>query len=115
MQIQENKGEAQRLAGQMRHVEAVIKMLDPTFNLRRIAAKRGSIGARSTAAPGTAQDGHRAHDSAGDRRADLGGSQYKEARQAGAGGPDLASLRNHDGKRVQRTNEGSPAQWRLIG
>ena len=39
-QIQENKEEAQRLAGQMIHVEAVIKMLDPTFNLRRIAVKR---------------------------------------------------------------------------
>ncbi len=33
-QILENKEEAQRLAGQMLHVEAVIKMLDPTFNLR---------------------------------------------------------------------------------
>jgi hypothetical protein len=39
-QILENKDEAQRLAGQMLHVEAVIKMLDPTFNLRRIAVKR---------------------------------------------------------------------------
>jgi hypothetical protein len=52
-QIQENKEEAQRLAGQMLHVEAVIKMLDPTFNLRRIAVKRGSSWARSTAAPWT--------------------------------------------------------------
>jgi len=25
----------------------------------------------------------------------------------------LASLRNDDGKGVQRTNEGSPARWRL--
>jgi hypothetical protein len=24
-----------------------------------------------------------------------------------------SSLRNHDGKGVQRTNEGSPARWRL--
>src|ERR1700736_7032824 len=39
-QILENKEEAQRLAGQMLHVEAVIKMLDPTYNLRRIAVKR---------------------------------------------------------------------------
>ncbi len=36
----ENKQEHENLAGQMRHVEAVIKMLDPTFNLRRIAVKR---------------------------------------------------------------------------
>ena len=39
-QILENKQEAQRLAGQMLHVEAVIKMLDPTYNLRRISVKR---------------------------------------------------------------------------
>ena len=39
-QILENKEEAQRLVGQMLHVRAVIKMLDPTFNLRRTAVKR---------------------------------------------------------------------------
>jgi hypothetical protein len=39
-QILENKTEALRLADSMRHVEAVIKMLDPTYNLRRIAVKR---------------------------------------------------------------------------
>src|SRR5258707_1149771 len=39
-QILENKEEAQRLAGQMLHIEAVIKMLDPTYNLRRISVKR---------------------------------------------------------------------------
>lgn len=40
-QILENKEEAQRLAaGQMLDVEAVIKMLDSTFNLRWIAVAR---------------------------------------------------------------------------
>src|SRR6202051_1097927 len=39
-QILENKEEAHRLAGQMLQVEAVIKMLDPTFNIRRISVKR---------------------------------------------------------------------------
>src|SRR3979490_584178 len=39
-QILENKDEAQTLAWQMLHVEAVIKMLDPTYNLRRISVKR---------------------------------------------------------------------------
>jgi hypothetical protein len=28
-------------------------------------------------------------------------------------GSVLASLRNHKGKRIQRTNEGAPARWRL--
>jgi hypothetical protein len=39
-QILENKDEAQRLAGQMRHVEAVIKVLDPGYSLRAISVKR---------------------------------------------------------------------------
>ena len=39
-QILENKQRHGELSDQMRHVEAVIKMLDPTFNLRRIAVKR---------------------------------------------------------------------------
>jgi hypothetical protein len=39
-QILESKTEALRLADSMRHVEAVIKMLDPTFNIRRISVKR---------------------------------------------------------------------------
>jgi hypothetical protein len=39
-QILENKAETLRLSGKMLHVEAVIKMLDPAFNLRRLAVKR---------------------------------------------------------------------------
>src|SRR5260370_32240342 len=38
--ILENKQEHENLAGQMRHVEAVIKMLDPTYSLRAISVKR---------------------------------------------------------------------------
>src|SRR5205823_13893883 len=36
----ENKQEPENLAGQMRHVEAVIKMLDPSYSLRAISVKR---------------------------------------------------------------------------
>src|SRR6476659_5460630 len=38
--ILENKQEHKNLAGQMRHVEAVIKMLDPGYSLRAISVKR---------------------------------------------------------------------------
>src|SRR5258705_1533569 len=38
--ILENKQEHENLAGQMRHVEAVIKMLDPSYSLRAISVKR---------------------------------------------------------------------------
>jgi hypothetical protein len=39
-QILANKAEVERLAEKMLHVEAPLKMLDPTFNLRCIAVKR---------------------------------------------------------------------------
>src|SRR5256885_4426662 len=38
--ILENKQEHANLAEQMRHVEAVIKMLDPSYSLRAISVKR---------------------------------------------------------------------------
>jgi hypothetical protein len=39
-QIEANRQEAKRLAGAMRHVEAVIKLFDPAYSLRAIAARR---------------------------------------------------------------------------
>jgi hypothetical protein len=54
--ILENKQEHADLAEQMRHVEAVIKMLDPGYSLRAISVKRRQPNpwfkrAQSTAAP----------------------------------------------------------------
>src|ERR1700716_2519940 len=84
-QILENKEEAHRLGGQMLHVEAVIKMLDPTYNLRRISVKRrkpnpwfkrGTVYRRAVDVLRTATetvDGPRYC------RAGLGDGQYKES------------------------------------
>jgi hypothetical protein len=122
-QILENKEEAHRLAGQMLHVEAVIKMLDPTYNLRRIAVKRrkpnpwfkrGTVYRRAVdvlrtaTEPMTARDiAERVLEAANIKRPD-------KAALADLIGSVLASLRNHKGKGVRRTNEGSPARWRLV-
>jgi hypothetical protein len=38
--ILDNRQEAERLGEQMMHVEAVIKMMDPAYNLTHIAVKR---------------------------------------------------------------------------
>jgi hypothetical protein len=38
--IWENKREAERFAEAMKHVEAVIKLFDPDFNVRRISVRR---------------------------------------------------------------------------
>jgi hypothetical protein len=39
-QILETRQKHEELSGQMRHVEAVIKMLDPAYDLARITVKR---------------------------------------------------------------------------
>jgi hypothetical protein len=121
-QILENKAEAIKLSGKMLHVEAVIKMLDPAFNLRRIAVKRrqpnpwfkrGTVyrravdTLRTATEPLTAREiGELVLEKANMKRPD------KDALQDLIGTIN-SSLRNHDGKGVQRTNEGSPARWRL--
>jgi hypothetical protein len=92
-QILENKAEALKLSRKMLHVEAVIKMLDPAFNLRRIAVKRRQPNPWFHGLPprrGCPQDGYRAVDGAGDSRAGLGQGQYqyKDSRQGRSGGPD---------------------------
>jgi hypothetical protein len=42
--ILENHKQAQRLAEDMRHVEAVLKLFDPEFNARAISARRRVTG-----------------------------------------------------------------------
>jgi hypothetical protein len=122
-QILENKEEAHRLAGQMLHVEAVIKMLDPTFNLRRIAVKRrqpnpwfkrGTVYRRAVDALRTADQPLTTREIA---ELVLAANNIKTPDKADLAdliGTINSSLRNHDGKGVQRTNEGSPARWRIV-
>jgi hypothetical protein len=65
---------------------------------------------------GRAQDGHRAADGAEIAERVLASAKVdnpKRAAVADLTGSILASLRNHVGKGVQRTNEGSPARWEL--
>jgi hypothetical protein len=120
--ILENKQEHANLAEQMRHVEAVIKMLDPGYSLRAMSVKRrtpnpwfkrGTVyrravdGLRGAAEPLTARE---------IAEAVLVVAKVdnpKKAAVADLTGSILASLRNHVGKGIERTNEGSPARWKL--
>jgi hypothetical protein len=95
--ILENRQQGQNLAEQMRHVEAVIKMLDPGYSLRSISAKRrkpnpwfkrGTVYRRAVDALRTAEQPLTARDIAERVLAGVGDGQYKEARQGRAGGPD---------------------------
>src|SRR6202158_4458577 len=119
-QILENKAEALKLSGKMLHVEAVIKMLDPTFNLRRIAVKRrqpnpwfkrGTVYRRAVDALRTATEPMTAREIAECVLAAANVTKPDKAALADLIGTINSSLRHHDGKGVQRTNEGSPARW----
>ena len=120
----QNKQEHANLAEQMRHVEAVIKMLDPGYSLRAISLKRrqpnpwfkrGTVYRRAVEVLRTATEPLTARDIV---ERVLSGGQYNikrpdKAALAHLTGSILASLRNHKGNGIERTNEGAPARWRL--
>src|SRR5258707_11527917 len=108
-QILENKTEALKLAEQMRHVEAVIKLLDPTFNLRRIAVKRrrpnpwfkrGTVYRRAVDVLRTATEPLTAGDIAEPGLAAAKVANSNKDALADLVGSVLASLRNHKGKGI---------------
>jgi hypothetical protein len=119
-QILENKQRHGELSDQMRHVEAVIKMLDPGYSLRAISVKRrqpnpwfkkGTIYRRAMDVLRKAEQPLTAREIA---ELVLAAAEVTDADKeavADLTGSILASLRNHKGKGIERTNEGSPARW----
>jgi hypothetical protein len=117
-----NRKEAARLAQDMRHVEAVLKLLDPAFNVRQIAPRRRNnknpwfrkgdlfrhaIGVlRQASSPMTAREITEAL-----LRSRGVEPETKHVRYLFGG--VQASLRNHDGRTVERVGEGMPAHWKL--
>jgi hypothetical protein len=120
--ILENKQEHENLAGQMRHVEAVIKLLDPGYSLRAISVKRrkpnpwfkrGTVYRRAVDVLRTATGPLTAREIAERVLVTANIERPDKAALADLTGSILASLRNHKGKGVERANEGAPARWRL--
>jgi hypothetical protein len=120
--ILENRQERESLAEQMRHVEAAIKMLDPTHNLNRIAVKRrtanrwfkrGTLYRRALGMLRTAEEPTTATEIAWAvlKANDVKDADSKAVQTLGQG--IQGSLRNHSGKGVPQANDGSPAKWRL--
>jgi hypothetical protein len=121
--IQQNKDEAKRLADEMRHVEAVIKLLNPDYDTRRIAVRR-----RVQANPWFERgDQYRAAlDALRKATAPLTAREIVLAMLAAKGVTDAtpkqirdlvcgvqSSLANHVGKTVERLGEGMPKRWRV--
>jgi hypothetical protein len=119
--ILENRQRHEELSGQMRHVEAVIKMLDPAYNLARITVKRrkpnkwfkrGTLYRRALDVLRTATEPMTA--------SQIGAAILtKEGIEAGKADVQSVSLgiqhslKNHEGKGVQIVGEVRPARWRL--
>lgn len=117
-----NRKDAKRLAQEMRHVEAVLKLLEPCFNVRRIAPrrrnrqnpwfKRGDMFRhaidvlRRASAPMTAREITES------LLRSRGVEPDTKAVRSLFGGVQ-ASLRNHDGNTLERVGAGMPARWRL--
>jgi len=120
--ILENRQEHDSLAEQMRHVEAVIKLLDPGYNLGRIAVKRrkanpwfkrGTLYRRALDVLRTAEQPLTATDIAWKvlEAADVKDADKKDAQSVAIG--IQHSLKNHAGRGVERVGEASPARWRI--
>lgn len=121
--IQQNKEEAERLAQDMRHVEAVMKLLDPSHVVRGISVrrrrpnpffKRGTI-FRSVLGVLREAEGPLTASEITDKllvRAGVAAASREDFRNLFSG--VTASLRNHAGKTVRNVADGIPAKWEVI-
>lgn len=120
--ILENRQKYDELSEQMRQVEAVIKMLDPDYNLAGIAVKRrkpnkwfkrGTLYRRAVDVLRTAPEPMTAQELAA---AILAAHGVQDASKEDVQNVALGiqhSLANHDGKGVERVGEARPYRWRI--
>lgn len=120
--ILDNKAEAKRLAASMVHVEAVLKLLDPSYDCRPIAVrrrkpnpwfKRGTVW-RSALDVLRAAEGPLTTQAITDRMLVAKGVQKPAPKAAhDLEGAVRAALRNHSGIAVMAAGEGIPVRWLL--
>jgi hypothetical protein len=123
-QILANKKQAERLAESMQHVEAVIRMFDPAYPIRRIAARRRYKG-NAWFRRGTIL--RHALEMLRKAQGPLTAREIAERMLAAKGARDDASpkalrsltasvqtsLQNHNGKTVRLVGQGMPGRWRI--
>lgn len=120
--LQANKAEGKRLVDAMRHVEAVMKLLRPGYDVRPIAVrrrklnpwfKRGTIFRLVLDILRKAESPLTAREITLQMLADKGvqNASQRAVRDLICG--VIASLRNHKGKTVETVGEGMPVRWRL--
>jgi hypothetical protein len=119
-----NRKEAKNLKDDMRHVEAVIRMFDPDYDVRRIAVRRrnrtNSLFKRGTLFRAALDALRKAPEPITTR-------QIVEAMLVAKGTPEPSKkqwrglsvavqgiMRNYNGRAVVRVGEGVPTRWRLM-
>lgn len=123
-QILENRQRYDELSHQMRHVEAVIKLLDPAYNLAGIAVKRrqpnkwfkrGTLYRRALDVLRTAPEPMTTTEIA---NAVLAARGVQDASKEDVLSIALGiqhSLANHNGKGVERVDGTRPYRWQISG
>lgn len=120
--IQANKEQAERLAQDMKHVEAVLKLLDPSYDLRPIAIrrrkpnlwfKRGTVFRSALDVLRNAERPLTTREIAARMLAAKGVTAPADRDRRTLEGAVQSSLRNHRGKTVITVGEGMPVRWRL--
>jgi hypothetical protein len=124
-QIFENRKRAEKLAEDMKHVEAVIRMFEPSFDVRKISMKRryksnpwfkrGTLFRHAIDALRVAEKPLTAREIAEAMiHAEGVSDPMPESVRDLIGGVN-ASLQNNAGKMVEKVGEGMPARWKLMG
>ena len=121
--ILENRKEGKRLADAMMHVEAVIRLFDPAYDVRRITARRRYKG-NGVFKRGTIL--RSALDVLRKAQGPLTARELTERMLAERHAPGLTpkamrsliasvqtSLQNHSGKSVLAVGEGMPKHWKI--
>lgn len=121
--ILENKTEGDTLRLQMQQVEAVLKLLDPSYDVRPIAVKRrtpnpwfkrGTVYRSAVDVLRTAETPLTAREIADRMLAAKGVTDAEPAAVTDLSGSVNSSLQNHKGKGVRQANDGSfPARWSI--
>jgi hypothetical protein len=122
--IQAAKAQAERLAGDMKHVEAVLKIFDPDYNVAGIAArrrvtgnpwfKRGTLFRHALDVLRAAQGPMTVRELTEAVMAAKGVTDATPVQRKGLEAGLRASLEDHAGKTVQTVGEGVPKRWQLV-
>jgi hypothetical protein len=121
--ILDNRKQAHRLVEDMKHVEAVLRMYDPNYNVAAIVGRRringnrwfqrGTLFRSAMDALRTAGKPLSAREMVMAMLAAKGVNNAPADRVRSLRGGVTNSLRNNEGKTVERVGEGSPMRWRI--